>query len=463
MKLPSVSKTLSMPLPNTRNHSHRLWTVFGLFVVVFALLTMLPPVALGETQEEIQQRIIEQNEKIAQLEKEIAQYERELQTIGGQKKTLENEIKQLDVSRKKITANISATENKIKQATLQIQTLTGQIGDKEEHITLNKNAVRESLQNAYQVGATTLVEHLLTVRGLEEAWEEMDRLRSLETTLQEKSVELLNTKEELEVDRTSTQKKQSELRALQRDLAGQKQVLDANRQEQANLLSQTKNKESTFQALLREKQDAKAKFERELTDYENALKFNLDPSSIPKAGSGVLSWPIDPTYMANCKSRQSAYGNVYCISQYFGHTEFARSGAYNGSGHNGIDFGIPTGTKIVSALSGTVQATGNTDAYKGCYSYGKWVLVKHLNGLTTLYAHLSVISVTQGDPVGIGTVLGYSGKTGYATGPHLHFTVYVSDAVKVVRYGDVKPKTNCANATIPVAPTEAYLNPFSYL
>ena len=108
-------------------------------------------------------------------------------------------------------------------------------------------------------------------------------------------------------------------------------------------------------------------------------------------------------------------------------------------------------------------ATGNTDAYKGCYSYGKWVLVKHTDGLSSLYAHLSYISVTEGTQVPVGGLLGYSGKTGYATGPHLHFTLFASDGVKLVKLGDIKAKTNCAGATVPVAPTGAYLNPMSYL
>jgi len=432
-------------------------------VVAIAIGFVAPSPVSGETAAEIQQKIIEQNEKIAALEKEIAKYEAELTVIGGQKKTLENEIKQLDVSRKKISTNISSTENKITQTNLQIRNLSGEIGSKEKHVARNKETIRQSLRTAYQISDTTMVEHLLAAQGFLEAWEEMDQLRQLESSLQEQTIALLNTKQELEVDKSEAEKKRADLARLKRELANEKLVLDQNRQEQQSLLSQTKSKESNYQALLKEKQLAKAQFEQELHAYENALKFNLDPTSIPKAGSGVLNWPLDPAYMTRCKDRSKSYGNIYCISQYFGDTEFARSGAYKGKGHNGIDFGAPSGTKVVSALSGTVTATGNTDAFKGCYSYGKWVLVKHLNGLSTLYSHLSVISVNSGDAVGTGSVVGYSGQTGYATGPHLHFTVYVSDAVKVVRYGDVNKSTNCPNAMIPVAPTEAYLNPFSYL
>ena len=94
-----------------------------------------------------------------------------------------------------------------------------------------------------------------------------------------------------------------------------------------------------------------------------------------------------------------------------------------GGGSALISFGASIGTPIKAALSGTVLGTGNTDSIKGCYSFGKWVMVKHNNGLNTMYAHLSQISVSSGQSVSTGQVLGYSGETGYATGPHLHFEV----------------------------------------
>jgi murein DD-endopeptidase MepM/ murein hydrolase activator NlpD len=304
-----------------------------------------------------------------------------------------------------------------------------------------------------------------------EAWTEADRIGQLETALREEVSALETTKQSLTVDYNATADQKAKLLSLKKQLSDQQRILDQNRKEQATLLAQTKSKESTYQTLLAQKQAAKAEFEKQLNEYQASLKYTLDPKAIPKAGSGVLSFPLDPDFMSRCKSRTSAFGNIYCITQYFGNTAFAQSGAYNGSGHNGIDFGAPEGTKIVSALSGTVVDTGNTDlahsaAGAQCYSYGKWVLVRHDNGLATLYGHLSVISVSKGQSVSTGGVLGYSGKTGYATGPHLHFTVYVASQVKVIQLGDTQgagQKTPCANAYMPVAPTQAYLNPINYL
>jgi murein DD-endopeptidase MepM/ murein hydrolase activator NlpD len=153
------------------------------------------------------------------------------------------------------------------------------------------------------------------------------------------------------------------------------------------------------------------------------------------------------------------------ITQYFGNTPFAASGAYNGKGHNGIDLAASIGTPVHASLAGVVRGTGNTDATKGCYSFGKWVYIQHANGLGTIYAHLSEIDVSQGQQVSTGQLLGYSGETGYATGPHLHFGVYVDSATKIIKLGEAtQSKTPCANVTMPVPTSiQGYLNPLNYL
>jgi len=185
-------------------------------------------------------------------------------------------------------------------------------------------------------------------------------------------------------------------------------------------------------------------FTQELNNYEAQLRIIIDPTSYPSAGKGILAWPVD---------------NVF-ITQKFGDTAFAKTGAYNGRGHNGIDFRASMGTKIKSTLGGIVEGTGNTDLVKGCFSYGKWVLVRHDNGLSTLYAHLSLISVNSGQRVKTGDIIGYSGNTGYSTGPHLHFGVYATQGVRILKYEN---SINCKNAIIPVADLRAYLDPLVYL
>lgn len=438
-------------------------TPFAALRALFLCFILSAAFAYAATPEDIQVRIQEQQAKIAALEKEIAQYEAKLIEIGRNKSTISSEVARLDTSRKKISTDIAITQDKVTKANLEIERLSGEITDRSTRIENGRRAISSSFRNLRRSDDVTIIEQYYSAGGVVEFWRDADQLTHLQSTIHNTALALALEKAALTDTREDVSEQKSHLSSLAVQLKGQKTVLDQNRKEQATLLDQTKASEAAYQKLLKEKQEARILFEQELNQFESQLEYSLDPTRLPAAGRGVLAWPLDPDFMSRCTSRQGTFKNLYCITQFFGHTAFARSGAYNGSQHNGVDFGSPTGTKVVAAASGVVQATGNTDLYRGCYSYGKWVLVRHNTGLTTLYAHLSHISVSEGDSVPVGGLLGYSGKTGYATGPHLHFTLFASDGVKLVKLGDIKSKTNCAQATIPVAPTSAYLDPMTYL
>lgn len=86
--------------------------------------------------------------------------------------------------------------------------------------------------------------------------------------------------------------------------------------------------------------------------------------------------------------------------------------------HEGIDIGAKKGTSIFAAAAGTVKFSG-----WGPTGYGKMVIVKHPNHLTTVYAHNSKNLVKEGVKVKKGQLIARVGKTGRASGPHLHFEV----------------------------------------
>jgi murein DD-endopeptidase MepM/ murein hydrolase activator NlpD len=88
-----------------------------------------------------------------------------------------------------------------------------------------------------------------------------------------------------------------------------------------------------------------------------------------------------------------------------------------GTLHPGIDIGVPTGTPIHAAGSGTVVWCGWMSGY------GNLVMIDHHNGLATLYGHQSRIAVGCNQEVSQGDTIGYVGCTGFCTGPHLHFEV----------------------------------------
>jgi murein DD-endopeptidase MepM/ murein hydrolase activator NlpD len=90
-----------------------------------------------------------------------------------------------------------------------------------------------------------------------------------------------------------------------------------------------------------------------------------------------------------------------------------------------IDLFANPNEPIVAAAAGKVTFAGGDT----CCSYGLYVIIDHGNGYSTLYGHLSQINVAAGQTVAQGQVLGLGGRTGYATGNHLHFEVRINGAV----------------------------------
>lgn len=85
--------------------------------------------------------------------------------------------------------------------------------------------------------------------------------------------------------------------------------------------------------------------------------------------------------------------------------------------HSGIDYAVPKGSKVKAAQHGKVVFAG----YQG--GYGNLLVIKHNATYKTVYAHLDKFNVSVGDWVNQGEVVAYSGSTGLATGPHLHFEI----------------------------------------
>jgi murein DD-endopeptidase MepM/ murein hydrolase activator NlpD len=99
--------------------------------------------------------------------------------------------------------------------------------------------------------------------------------------------------------------------------------------------------------------------------------------------------------------------------------------------HEGTDYAANTGTRVMAAGEGTVTRAGRAGGY------GNLVEIRHRNGITTRYAHLSRILTRSGARVGQGQVIGLVGATGLASGPHLHYEFRVNGAARDARRVDL--------------------------
>ncbi len=120
-------------------------------------------------------------------------------------------------------------------------------------------------------------------------------------------------------------------------------------------------------------------------------------SSANKASKAMFKWPL-----------KKVAGQV--ITSYYG----------DGRNHRAIDIASPKGTPILAALGGTVSFAGFAR------DYGYYVIIDHGNGYQTLYSHACQLNVEKGQVVTTGQTIGLVGKTGRATGNHLHYEVRIN-------------------------------------
>jgi murein DD-endopeptidase MepM/ murein hydrolase activator NlpD len=392
----------------------------------------------------LRDKISNKNNELEDIKATIDAYTKQVEVVHGETKTLQGAVKSLDLDRQKMSSSIKLTENRLESTNLNIDRLGLEIVDTENKIVSSEDAIAEVLRTTEQAESRSIVETILAKSNLSEILDESFQLGQFRSKVSAHTQELKKFKEDRLAKKTEREGEKKKLVGYKVELVDKKVILDNARKEQKELLAVTKNKETTYRKILDENIAKKEAFEKELFEYENQLKRQLDQKYIPEAGSKILMWPLD----------------VIRITQHFGKTKDSAR-LYSSGTHNGMDFAANRGTPVKAPAGGVVIGIGDTDKACPKGSYGKWVLIKHNNGLTTLFAHLDLIKVAEGQSVSIGDVFAYTGNTGYSTGPHLHLTLFASEGVQIASFASKSCSGKSYTMPLPTA-KNAYLDPEAY-
>lgn len=408
--------------------------------------------AFAAAPDELRDSISKKAQELQDINNKIKATEETLGVVQGQSRTLQSEIKKIDKNVSQVNLSIRASEVIIEKLALESDELSYTIEDAEESIAAREESIASLFRELQQrENESPLVTFLMNKSLAESIFEAQsiinmnDQLRKEAGELEEKSNEL---KEAL--DRASDKKKK--IQHEKETLKNKRVALDETKKERQVLLGETKNQEKVYQKVLTELEELQEGIADEIDLLEEDLRLQVNPSALPVARPGVLGLPVEIPPAR--------------LTQKYGNTSFVRR---NGrSWHNGVDFGAPLGTPLLAAESGRVIATGDQDNYKTngkrlCNkgAYGKFIMVKHENNLTTMYAHLSSIKAKIGDQVARGDIIGYSGNTGRSTGPHLHFVVYSSQTIPKASPGF--PEGTQGSRICGPLPVGGDLDPLKYL
>lgn len=370
----------------------------------------------------------------AQIEAEIKQQEREFQKIQSQMSKVNRNIKEKQRQEKNVTQQIgvlsqkiTVTQQKVNIVSLKMRkvqnnifVLANNIKEANKNISAAQEILKKRLINIYKYGGVAEFNLLLSSQGAEDALANSYLLGKIAEQDQKLINDLVEQKRRLTMTQEELRKEHLRLKGQNNELKQQNKELKSAADERNALLAKVRKDKKLFMAeqaeLLRASQEMQAAIKKLLAE-----KKRLRDEANQKQGKtvrptpnyykgGRLAWPVQGT-----------------ISSQFGtrvHPVFKTKIT-----HTGLDISAPKGTPVKAADSGEVLYTG------WMRGYGQVVIIDHGGDLTTVYAHLSKIEVTEDAKVSRQTVIGRVGSTGITTGNHLHFEVRVNgNAVNPMKY-----------------------------
>lgn len=392
-----------------------------------------------DSTEELRQKIEQKSEEIKKLEEEAKRYRNEIASTQNASKTLQEELKRTDQTIAQLQREITLTQRKMEKTSFEIDRLGLEIKSKQVSIQKMRSGLAGLIQVFSEQDQKSLLNIMLQNNALSDFLHQVESFSTLEEKIIDGLEDLRDLKYDLETKKTEAEGKKNELKSFDESLRDRRKVQEVARKERSGILKITKNQEKLYQDLLRETEKKQEAILKDIEELEEALRKQVDPGSLPEKRKGFLAWPAEGL-----------------LSQGYGETPFTRSarGRHFYKFHNGIDISAAFGSPIRAADDGKVLAVGDTDKY--CYrgAYGKYIVIDHKNNLATMYAHLSLVKVANGQELKKGDIIGYMGNSGLSTGPHLHFTLYDARTVEI-RLGSI--------GTCGLLPFGGSLNPLLYL
>jgi len=420
--------------------------IAGILILSILLGFVMMIVNAAKTADELQQEIDElqsQSDELAQereaLEEQILENKNKTLTIVEQKAQVDQEI---ELTRKEVE-NVN---EQIHHYNMLIAEKQAQVDDLKQEQEDLLSSYRKRMRAMQERGDISYFEVMLQAKSFADMLncrvmiEEiaradqrmMDEIRDMAASvmaakdaLAQEKVEIEKKKVELAETEALLAEKRAESDALLVELNANKQKLieecEEYEKQEAALSDQiaeleAERTEILYQEWLEEqKRLEQERLEQERLEQEQQNQNNNNNGgSSGDSNSGSSSGSSEPPASGESFKFPLAYCTMLTSS--YGYRVHPITGNY--SFHNGVDLAAGQGTPIYATKSGKVT----TATYN--YAYGYYVVVNHLDGYSSLYGHMTHYTVSEGDYVERGEVIGYVGSTGYSTGPHLHFTIY---------------------------------------
>lgn len=358
-------------------------------VIVFLAVFILSSLFASYTKAD---QLQDAKKKLNDVQSSITQIKKNKEKIINQKQDISSQLKDLDTKLNQTSQELESAKNRLAEIISKLNKTQKELDEAKKTEIKQKDVMKERIRAMYISGEAGYLDVILSSENFADFISKLDLVKKI--------IDFdINLFDSYQKERKAIELKEKELAQLKSDAESYKnQIALRERDLQVAVVSR--------QGLMRDLENQQKLYEQQENDLlkqseqlQNVIK-NLQLKSNLKYAGGKLLWPVPSSDVIT-----SPFGMRYhpILHEYKMHT--------------GIDIAANTGASILAAADGKVIFAG----YYG--GYGNAVIIDHGDGISTLYAHNSVILVNEGDSVKRGQVISKAGSTGWATGPHLHFEV----------------------------------------
>ena len=390
-------------------------------------------------------------DSISDLEQQLQQLEQENQKYQKILDDTKSDIAEKEEYKSALVSKVQVLDEKIAVTREKISSLNDDIKEKQDaydkglsEVEDKFDALANRLRILYMSGNATDLEIIFGAKDFSDLIDKMELVKSLANSdkeliseIQTKLDELSTKKKSLEADKKDLETQQASLKSDQDEF---NKLISDNDEILKNLYASNSEAQNSLESAALQSDEIEAKISQyyaaQKAAAEHAAQASQSSSSSGSSSSSSSSSSSGSSSSGSSSSGSSSVivpsgsgfawpppGFVSLSSEWFEDRE-----VYN---HGGIDIagaGI-MGTPVVAAADGTVVATNSSCTHNwgksyscGCGGgYGNYVMISHAGGKMTVYGHLTSLTVSSGQSVSRGQVIGYVGSTGNSTGPHLHY------------------------------------------
>ena len=386
-----------------------------------------------DSKEEVEQQKEEAQQGQAEAKANAAKYQKKVDKLTAAVNELDKQA--TDISTQIVNKKQEAEDLQTEIDETQTKLAEAQVSEDNQY-----EAMKKRIQYLYEEGDVAYIDALMSSASFEDSLNKAEYVDQISSYDQKQLNKLVKTKNDIakyeqtlkddladvEKVQAELEQKQSELddvisqkneeinkysgdvamqQALAEEYARQESELDDKlaeiaRQEAARLEEERKQREAEQQQQ-QQQQDNNSGSDDSNSGSDDSNGGSDNNSGGSTTGSGRFIWPVSGP-----------------ITDYFGPRESPTAGA--STNHMGIDIGCSYGVPIAAADSGVVTVAEWGE------SGGNYVMIDHGNGFVTMYLHNSSLAVSVGDVVSQGQTIAYAGSTGYSTGTHCHFSVFLN-------------------------------------